>query len=57
MSSRALEALLQWGRSYGVMIPEGLKFVYSDLKGIICICEKDIDEPSVKIPPEIIISR
>ncbi|CAI4052860.1 protein-lysine N-methyltransferase SKDI_16G0710 [Saccharomyces kudriavzevii IFO 1802] len=57
MSSRALEALLQWGTSYGVMISEGLKFVYSDLKGIICICEKDIDEPSVKIPPEIIISR
>ncbi|CAI4038964.1 hypothetical protein SMKI_06G3160 [Saccharomyces mikatae IFO 1815] len=57
MSSEALEALLQWGTSSGVIIPEELKFVYTDVKGIICLCEKDVDNPSIKIPPEIVISR
>lgn len=57
MSSDALKALLQWGASFGVIVPEELKFLYTDLKGIICVCEKDIDNPSIKIPPEIVISR
>lgn len=57
MSPDILEALLQWAASFGVVIPEGLKFTYSDLKGILCICEKDMNEPNIKIPPEIIISR
>lgn len=57
MSSEALEALLQWGATFGVIVPEELKFEYTDLKGIICVCEKDIDNPSIKIPPEIVISR
>ncbi|KOG96114.1 protein-lysine N-methyltransferase [Saccharomyces eubayanus] len=57
MSPEILEALLQWAASFGVVVPEGLKFTYSDLKGILCVCEKEMDEPKIKIPPEIIISR
>ncbi|EJS41459.1 YPL208W [Saccharomyces arboricola H-6] len=57
MSPEVLDALLQWAASFSVVIPEELRFVYTNLKGIICICEKDVDNPHIKIPPEIVISR
>lgn len=50
-----LRNLIDWGQSNGVELPESLEFVYDDVKGICCLCTKNLSSPTLKIPHDIII--
>lgn len=48
-----MEALLQWGESVGVQLPEGLTFEFSEEKGYTAVC----NDPNGLVNPRIVIPR
>lgn len=56
MSTKTLNRLLEWGVAHGVTLPEGIEFIYDDKKGICCVTTDEIQNPSIKVPADIIIS-
>lgn len=56
MKEELLKKLIAWGLAHGATLPEGVTFESCEIKGIRCICNKDVVEAALKIPKDLIIS-
>ncbi|EDO19400.1 hypothetical protein Kpol_1002p47 [Vanderwaltozyma polyspora DSM 70294] len=57
MEDTKLHSLIEWGKQNGIQLPDGVEFIHVKNKGFCCMTTKEISNPIVNVPSNLIISK